>query len=232
MDARNITITCYGGSIKKQVPYFLTRFGIQQLIMLALIASVSLGTVGCKAKKEARARQEALEARIAEAKATLLAIINDKTMPVDEKEQELERIKAMNLQDPEILDLIDRAEAAIAEERAAEAETRAAAEKEAAKPSEDAYAQVSSIFQEVARSGSNDAASAKIREALSLFSSAETPVLIIISQSGGQNDYDEPTTIEKYLNYLKDTKSRPAEIHNLAYDANGKITEVELIKKY
>lgn len=232
MDSKNITMTRYGGSIKKQVQYFLARFGIQQLIMLALIASVSLGTVGCKAKKEARARQEALEARIAEAKATLLAIINDKTMPLEEKEQELERIKAMNLQDPEILDLIDRAEAAIAEQRAAEAEARAAAEKEATKPNEDAYAQVSSIFQEVARSGGNDAANAKIREALSLFSSADAPVLIIISQDGGQNDYDEPTTIQKYLNYLKDTKSRPADIHNLAYDANGKITEVELIKRY
>lgn len=233
MDSKTVIITRYGGSFKKQMLHFLTRFGIQQLIMLALIASVSLGTVGCKAKKEARARQEALDAKIAEAKTTLLAIINDKTMPLDEKEQELERIKAMNLQDPEILDLIDRAEAAIAEQRASEAEAR---EKEAAaanaNKSEDSYARVSNLFQEVAQSGSNDAANAKIREALSLFSSSETPVLIIISQSGGQNDYDEPTTIQKYLNYLKDTRSRPAEIHNLAYDANGKIKEVELIKKY
>lgn len=233
MDSKNMTISRYDAGIKKQMRHFFRRFRVQQLIILALVASVSMGTVGCKAKKEARARQEALDAKIAEAKATLLAIINDKTMPVEEKEQELNRIKDMSLQDPEILDLIDRAEAAIAEQRAAEAEER---EKEAAatktNKSEDGYAQVSSIFQEVARSGSNDAANTKIREALSLFSSTETPVLIIISQSGGQNDYDEPTTIQKYLNYLKDTKSRPAEIHNLEYDANGKIKEVELIKSY
>lgn len=213
----------------RRQPSFFTRWSLQSLIMLALIASVSFGTVGCKAKKEARARQEAMNARIAEAKQVLLAIINDKTMPVEEKESELARIKDMNLQDPEILDLIDRAEAAIAEQKAAAKAEAAAAAKPAA--NEDSFTQLSNLFQEVARSGA-DAANAKIQEAMRLFSSTETPVLIIISQSGGKKDYDEPTTIRKYLDYLKDTKSRPAQVNNLEYDANGKIKEVELIKKY
>ncbi len=225
MDTKTTTTICQ--PVRRQPSSFLTRWSLQSLIMLALIASVSFGTVGCKAKKEARARQEAMNARIAEAKQVLLAIINDKTMPVEEKESELARIKDMNLQDPEILDLIDRAEAAIAEQKAA-AKAEAAAKPTA---SEDSFTQLSNLFQEVARSGT-DAANAKIQEALSLFSSTETPVLIIISQSGGKKDYDEPTTIRKYLDYLKDTKSRPAQVNNLEYDANGKIKEVELIKKY
>ncbi len=232
MNTKTIRTTRRGSDFKKQMRHYLMKLSIQQLIVLAFIASISFGTVGCKAKKEARARQEALDAKIAEAKTTLLAIINDKTRSLEENEQDLERVKAMNLQDPEILDLIDRAEMAIEEQRAAEAEEKQTAEKPRTGANEDGYTRVSSLFQEVARSGNNDVANAKIRETLGLFSSTETPVLIIISQSGGQTDYDEPTTIGKYLNYLKDTRSQPAQIQNLEYDANGKIKEVELIKSY
>ena len=57
------------------------------------------------------------------------------------------------------------------------------------------------------------------------------PVLIIISQSAGFNDYDRPTTIEKYLNYLKDQKVSRNSVHEIKYNANGKINELELIKK-
>jgi hypothetical protein len=57
------------------------------------------------------------------------------------------------------------------------------------------------------------------------------PVLIIISQAGGFNDYDRPTTIGKYLDYLKDQKVYTNTIEQVKYDSNGKITELELIKK-
>lgn len=231
MGSKNMTVSSCEGNLQKKARQIFRRFGMHQLMMLALITAVAMGTEGCKAKKEARARQEALEAKIAEAKATLLAIINDKTMSVEDKESELDRVKAMSLQDPEILDLIDRAEAAIAEQRAAEEKARAA-EKKPAKAVEDANTRINNIFQEVANASSNEMANAKIREAMNMFSSSEVPVLIIISQNGGQNDYDEPTTIQKYLEYLKDTKSKPAAIHNLEYDASGKIKEVELIKRY
>jgi hypothetical protein len=64
-----------------------------------------------------------------------------------------------------------------------------------------------------------------------MFSSRDVPVLIIINQSGNLKDYDEPTTIGRYLNYLKDRKASPNAVHNLVKDANGKISELELIKK-
>jgi len=54
----------------------------------------------------------------------------------------------------------------------------------------------------------------------------------VINESGGTVDYDEPTTIRKYLEYLKDQKRNNAEVRNLVLDNNGKITEVELVKKY
>jgi hypothetical protein len=33
-----------------------------------------------------------------------------------------------------------------------------------------------------------------------MFASPETPVLIVISESHGQKDYDRPTTIKDYFN--------------------------------
>jgi hypothetical protein len=45
-------------------------------------------------------------------------------------------------------------------------------------------------------------------------------------------DYDEPTTIRKYLEYLKDQKRINTEVKSLVMDDNGKIKEVELAKKF
>ena len=85
-------------------------------------------------------------------------------------------------------------------------------------------------FNAIANAGSISSANSSISETLTMFASEETPVLIIISQSGGQKDYDRPTTIKAYLNYLKDQKKNINRVSNLQFDASGKITEVELVK--
>ena len=64
-----------------------------------------------------------------------------------------------------------------------------------------------------------------------MFASANTPVLIIINQSNGMNDYDRPTTIQKYLNYLKDNKVNPNDIYEMNVNGSGKISELLLIKR-
>ena len=63
-----------------------------------------------------------------------------------------------------------------------------------------------SSFNAVASAGSLNAADQSIQQALAMFSNQETPVLIVIHEENGIKDYDEPTTIKKYLEYLKDTK--------------------------
>jgi hypothetical protein len=102
-------------------------------------------------------------------------------------------------------------------------------EKENAK--KDAYNKVDAYFNRVASSTDDNAASGTISEALALFASPETPVLIIIHQSGDVKDYDRPTTIRKYMEYLKDQKKNPNTVSNLSFDSSGKIKEVELLKK-
>ncbi len=85
-------------------------------------------------------------------------------------------------------------------------------------------------FDTIATSGNETAANGSINEALTLFASPETPVLIVISEEGGQKDYDRPTTIKDYLNYLKDQKKNMNKVSNLQFDASGRISEVELRK--
>ena len=63
-----------------------------------------------------------------------------------------------------------------------------------------------------------------------MFSNSEAPVLIVIYKEGGKPSYDEPTTIGKYLNYLKDTKNNKARVEEVVYDTNGKIKELVLRK--
>lgn len=112
-----------------------------------------------------------------------------------------------------------------AEERARrEAEERARAE--AAAP----RAKLEQYFSTIASSSNVASANRSISEALTLFASDETPVLIVISESGGTKDYDRPTTIKQYLEYLKDTRKNANRIGNIQYDNAGKITELELIK--
>jgi hypothetical protein len=91
-------------------------------------------------------------------------------------------------------------------------------------------AKLGKYFDAIASSNNVTSANSSISEALALFASPDTPVLIVISEENGQKDYDKPTTIRDYLNYLKDQKKNANKISDLKFDASGMITEVELRK--
>jgi nitrous oxide reductase accessory protein NosL len=86
-------------------------------------------------------------------------------------------------------------------------------------------------FNAVAAAANVNAANQTIQEVLGMFSNQETPVLIVIHEENGIKDYDEPTTIKKYLEYLKDTKKNLNYISDIRMDANGKVSELELRRK-
>jgi hypothetical protein len=90
--------------------------------------------------------------------------------------------------------------------------------------------QVMKYFSAIADAGSIPEANNNIREALTMFSSSEAVVLIEVFNSENDVDYDEPTTISKYLNYVKDQKRNPNKIQDIVYDSNGKIKELVLRK--
>jgi hypothetical protein len=143
-------------------------------------------------------------------------------------------IKNQQIDDPEIDRLISEAEKVLSEERSAliqqELEAKRKAE-EAQKVRENASIMLEDYFSSIARASSTSEANMFINEAVNLFQSTDSPVLIIISKTADAVDYDRPTTIMNYLNYLKDTKNNVNVINDIKYNESGKITELELIKK-
>lgn len=83
-------------------------------------------------------------------------------------------------------------------------------------------------FEDIANASDINLANRNIAEVLQYFESKDTPVFIVFYREGGQKDYDRPTTIEKYLNYLKDQKKNPNRISHIVYNDAGKIHELEL----
>lgn len=213
------------------------RSKITTVFMILLAAFITLGgTTSCKSKKKLakEAAEAEYKARVADAVKDLTAILDDETLwTLEEKEHRVQTIKDWNLQNPEVDDLLFQVEKKLARERA---QAEQEAEEARIKTMEQEQAQapknmLESNFARIAASNNTTQANSIINETLKMFASNNAPVLIIISQAGGFNDYDRPTTIENYLNYLKDQKVSRNEVSNLKFNDNGKITEVELIKK-
>ena len=208
-----------------------------RLFMIALLA-LPLVTTGCKSKKKLaeqqalEAAQRAKEAKIAEATTILENLLQSpqstSAAQLQNKKEQLEYVKSMNLDDPNVRNLISQVETKLQDEQIALERML----NEAQKPSPPAVSssQLDMEFGNIASSSLEDA-NQKINQVLQWFSSDDTPVLIIINQSGNIKDYDRPTTIRNYLNYLKDTQKTMDLVNNISYDSAGKISELELSRR-
>ena len=207
---------------------------ITSIVMVLLAVFITLGgTTSCKSKK--KLAKEAAEAeyksKVEQAIKDLNAILDDETLwSLEEKEARVQTIKDWNLQNAEVDDLLFQVEKKLARERAQkeEEERRAKEERDKANATD---AVLGRNFVSIANASSVSQANRVISETLGLFESPNTPVLIIIKQNAGYNDYDRPTTIENYLNYVKDQKKATEKVYEIKYNDQGKINELELIKK-
>ncbi|MCC7319170.1 MAG: hypothetical protein IT219_11595, partial [Bacteroidales bacterium] len=194
------------------------------LVMLMLTIAMG-GTTSCKSKKKIAREQAAAEyaARVDQAKKDLTAILNDATdWSLSEKEARVATIKSWNLQDEEVVNLLDQVADKLARERADEVrkleeERLKKAEEERLKSKANKYSSIENILLSIAAAPDVATANMKINQALQLFATPDAPVLIIISQAGGFNDYDRPTTIKRYLEYLKDHKIYNNSIEQVKY---------------
>lgn len=209
-------------------------------MIILMVVSIAIGGTSCKSKKKIAAEKAAIELanKIEQAKASLRDLLrDDNSKTYQEKKNELDRIKDMQLRDPEVEDLINQVEAKLEKERKEilkqqEDEARKRAEDEARQAQQSKLDNINSHFFAVASAPSVTEANTRIDRAISLYASKDVPVLIILSKYGNdQKDYDRPTTIEKYLNYIKDIRKYNKRIEDLKYDDFGKIIEIELIKK-
>ena len=210
-----------------------------RLVFLLIAVMLAAGFTGCQSKKKLAKQQAAKELadKVEKAKKDLLMVINDQgAMTIAQKEKIVTDVKAMNLNNAEVDALIIEAEKAI-ERHKLEAqrleEERLRKERETAdakKLDEQKFSKIEDYFDAIASASTPDIANMRINDALKFFASPDVPVLIIIYQEGDIKDYDKPTTIKRYLEYLKDQKKNMNSVHNIQYDASGKITELELIK--
>jgi len=205
-------------------------------VIMMMVISLAGGMGACKSKKKLAKQKDAAEyaAKVNTAKTTLLEILNDNTaMSLDEKEAAVRSIKASNLNDPEVDELLRQADEKLSLERAALNKEQMDAKKDAEEGTMkkgSPGATITDYFASIASATSVSQANMLIADALKLFTSPDATVLIIISKSGNQVDYDRPTTIKNYLNYLKDTKNNTNKIEKIVKDNSGKIKELELLK--
>jgi hypothetical protein len=230
----------------------------QHFVFILMIVAVAIGSDGCKttgkmSKKERKAQIELAKSQLTEiingtctrpleaqertvneiakekqkqeqidaTRAELLdMLLNKDDKSADELEAELAKIKAMNLGNKDINDLISKVEQKIDGMRN--------------KKNVPLKNQIENAFQGIAdasRSGNASQVMSLTRNTLQLFSSEDATVLIIISKEGSIVDYDKPTTIKRYLEFVRDQKASRNEVDTYQLDREGKIKELDLIKK-
>ena len=179
---------------------------VMRLFIILLASTIAGGFTGCTSKKKLSRQKAASErtAAIDKAKTELTAIINDNgKMSLASKESKVAEIKALNLQDPEVDELILRAEEAITKQKAEmkrledEKEKKRKAEESAAVVTEQKYDKIDDYLDAVVNTKSLEMSNQRISETLKFFASPEVPVLIIIYQEADIKDYDKPTTDRK-----------------------------------
>jgi hypothetical protein len=167
--------------------------------------------------------QKEMEKKVAAARNKLYdLLVNNEGLSADQLEAELNKIKEQDLGNEEINELIARLENKISEMR------------NVGQPPLTMKEKLEGSFQSIAdaaKSGNVPMANSLIESAMKYFSAPDVPVLIIISRQGNIVDYDKPTTIFKYLHFLKDQKENRNNVDSYQLDAAGKIKELDLIKK-
>jgi hypothetical protein len=174
-------------------------------------------------KKGFAERDTLKQQQVAEAKAALFDLLQNKdNKSADEMESALNQIKAKykNLNDEEVNDLYARIEKQIATMRS-----------EGNIPLKTKLENNFQAIADAGKTGNLTQAATLIKSTLPLFVSDDTPVLIIIAKEGSTIDYDKPTTIKRYLDFLKDQKTNRNAVDSYLLDNNGKIKELDLIKK-
>lgn len=213
------------------------KLNLYGLAVISLLAIFVMAGSGCANKKKLTKEEpkEVQDSRIATAKDKLLQIINDDgSIPLEEKERIVNEIIAMNLNDPEINRLIAQAQAAIDREKKALEEQQKEPVEEALPVETVKDYHITFLqgkFDEISVAGDYTEARNMMDEVMKLFENENVPVLIGIIEQNGMVDYDRPTTIRKYMEFLMDQNKNLNRVKEIKYNDNGKIIELELIKE-
>lgn len=210
------------------------------LLCLFLFSFLVFTLPSCKKSRERKAAAAERLRKISQAKSELEALLANPKMSVSEKTRRLNHFKNADISDdPEVSQLlgqlkkqIDTKKAALAAAAAAEAEKKRLAEEAQRRKTEKTAPTIYDYFKNIVNATNAEQANTLIEKGLKLFTSADAPVLIALGKDNGITDYDKPTTIRRYLEYLKDQKKDLNKIDKITYDkVSGKIKTLELIRK-
>ena len=209
---------------------------LKSIIVIAIVALVTAcGVTSCKSSGKMTKKE--YKAQVEQATKDLNAILNNETeWSLEEQQARVNEIKQVDFskKNPEIMEMIDRAEAKIAHEMAERdriAEERRLAEEQRLRELENQNkpkTDLTDYFNMIANAKDTYTANGYIKEALKLFESPDAVVLILLNNYG---DYDRPTTAQNYLNYIKDQKKVNVRVNDIIYNSDNKIKQLELIKK-
>ncbi len=159
-------------------------------------------------------------------------IDTESELTIEEKKALLDAIKDHGFQDTELDSLVAVAENSLYFTESTSVEipksTEAATETTSSVDASVTQDVLNSYFSSIINLSENDDSEEIITETLSYFESSESPVLIILQEVDGKVFYDRPTTIEKYLYYLKDMKKSSHQIQKLNFSDNEKINKMIL----
>lgn len=205
------------------------KFNLRLLLLVTVIASFAFSGTSCKAKKEAAEKARIEAEKVVQAVKDLNALLIDEVSTPEQLQTKLDAIKLRNISDSQVTGLIDLNQKRIDNKNAAikEAEEKVVEEKKKVILKTDE--QLDLYLQQIASAPTAAEANSIIDKVYDMFSSKTADVLIIISKSAsGTPDYDKPTNIQTYLNYVKDQKLYSKKVENLDLDGNGKIKLLEL----
>ncbi len=152
--------------------------------------------------------------------ALLDMLLNKDNLTADQLQDALDALKAEGIS-PELADLVARVEKKIKDMRSSSTNL----------PLKTQLWNGFQAIADAAKAGNLNQADNTIKNTLQYFTSPDATVLIIISKEDGIVDYDKPTTIGRYLQFIKDQKSNRNAIESFLLDGSGKIKELDLIKK-
>lgn len=208
--------------------------------MLILTLGLSLPLTSCKSKKKQAEEQARLEAQAKENQrkeylAQLDKLMQSPISDMDEWERKYKSFQDLVFNNPfkgeiAVEGKIAKVEAFFqSEKKRLQEESVSNETNDYEDPNQELKAELTRTFRDIAGAPSYEEANLLIGQLLTKFESAESPVLVVISQAGEEKDYDRPTTAEKLLNYLKDKKQNPYSISDILLNSSGKIRSMELL---
>lgn len=203
---------------------------LYKYIGLLLLLAVIIG--GCQSQRNV---VKSKDGKLSVDKETVIkdltSIIDpDSELTLEEKTALLQAIKDHGFQDAQVDSLIVVAENALDSTvlEAGPAQRTATAASEASDVSDELENILTDQFKALINPDMEHSSNDIILETLNYFESNDAPVLIILQELNGKIFYDRPTTIEKYLFYLKDLKKNYHQIQEMNLNNEDKINKLIL----